>query len=252
MNRLARLYGRFLESYCREFVEWASDGLAQFSGNESYDTPQGQALATDIVIEDGSDTATFLEISKKRFNLLRTAVHADMPGLSLDLDQMIIEKAAQVGRYIVDLERGRHALSKPATAAIPVVVTGQDVPGLLGLSALIREKLEAAKPFKSVEMDVSPLTWMSVDELESLAIAFDGKLNLREFLQRKIGHADSVARASGIRNYLYYYCPESRRPPGTMPRELPGQDGYLKRVIIDTVASWGMPITPTTAIVGDG
>jgi hypothetical protein len=247
MNRLARLYGRFLEIYCREIVEWASDGLAlQFSGNEPYKTPQGQVLATDIVIEDESDTATFLEISKKRFNLLKTAVHADMPGLSLDLDQMIIEKAAQVGKYIADLEQGRHTLPKPATAAIPVIVTGQDVPGLLGISALIREKLEAAKPFEDVQMNVSPLTWMSIDELESLAIAFDGKLNLREFLQGKIGHADPVARASSIRNYLYYYCPESRRPPGTMPRELPGQDGYLKRVIIDTVATWGMPTVPVS------
>jgi len=52
-----------------------------------------------------------------------------MPGLSLDLDQMIVEKAAQVGKYIARSREGRHALPKPAKAAIPVVVTGQECLG---------------------------------------------------------------------------------------------------------------------------
>jgi hypothetical protein len=251
MNRFARLYGRFLERYCREIVQWSSDKLAiQISGDELYGTPNGQARATDIVIQDESNTAIFIEISKKRFNLLETAVQADMPGLSRDLDQMIVEKVGQIGRYIEDLESGRHVLSKPALAAIPVVITGQDVPGMLGISSVINAKLNATKPFASVRMEVKPLTWMSVDELESLATAFDGKLNFRDFIERKIGHVDPAARASSVRNYLFYFCQESRRPPGTMPRELPGHGGYLQRVIVDTLSSWGMQVTPSAGTPG--
>jgi hypothetical protein len=146
-----------------------------------------------------------------------------MPGLSRDLDQMIVEKAAQIGKYIVDLEMGRHALSKGATLALPVVITGQEVPGMLGLSSMIREKVDCAKPFENVKMDVLPVTYMSIDELESLAITFNGKLDLRTFIEKKQQHADPIARASSIRNYLYYYCSESRLPEGATPRSLPAR-----------------------------
>jgi hypothetical protein len=130
--------------------------------------------------------------------------------------------------------------SKGATLALPVVITGQEVPGMLGLSSMIREKVDCAKPFENVKMDVLPVTYMSIDELESLAIAFNGKLDLRTFIEKKQQHADPIARANTIRNYLYYYCSESRLPEGATPRSLPGSDGYLQRVVIDTVAKWGM------------
>lgn len=235
-QRFTRMYGRFLEEYCREIVKWATDGLSfSITGDEEYTTRYGPRRATDIIIQCESHPSVFMEVSKKRFNLIATIANGDMASLSKDLDQMIVEKVEQIGKYIRDVESGLSALSQPCSEALPLIITGQAVPGMLGIPRLIRDKLAAVEPFAKVAMAVGGVSYMSVDELESLAKAFGGRLDLAALIRKKHNHPETAARDGSVRNFFYYYYSDST---AREPRELPSQTELFKRTVIETFEKW--------------
>jgi hypothetical protein len=240
-ERLSRLFGRFLEDYCDELLTIGTDGASLTKSREiQYKTPFGDRKSTDIVICDGDGVASFVEISKKRFNLMRTIMNEDATGLSTDLDQMIVEKAEQIDRSFRDLRNLLYSYPFEVKEIVPIIVTGQDVPGMLAIRSLVRKRVQELALFEGLPAD--ELTYLSIEELESLVVMLPGSLNLGQLLREKAKHKSPVARAESVGNYIYYFRPDVSRTDRAVRTTLPGYSDYFRDVIMKTIEKWGIEV----------
>jgi len=239
--RFSRAFGLFLEDYCYELLSFGTAKLPITVSREiKYDTPQGQRKSTDIVLRDEYSVAAFLEISKKRFNLLKTIVDEDATGLATDIDQMVIEKAQQIDRSYRDLLTGYYTYPFEIALIVPIVVTAQDIPGMLAVKKIIRDRIRERGFFAG--LPATELAYLSIDELESLVVAYPGTLDLGALVREKLDHPSSIARAAGVRNYLYFFKNEDVTRDGARGAVLPGDAEYFRNVIMKTLERWGLQV----------
>jgi hypothetical protein len=237
-RQFSRLQGHFLEEYVADLFRILLPANYHQYGEIEY--LNGQNKSSDVVairIEDGA--TVFTEVTKTRFRLTESLFAMDDAAIKKDIDSMILRKAKQVQRCVTDLHNGLFSYPEAVTSIAPLIVTGQNIPGLIYLKNWIEEELQSRSLLQSTE----PLVYCDIEELEVLSIAAPGTIDLYALLTEKAKHPDLLARAQSLKNYLHYYRPDisHKRLPGETI--LPGYEEAVTNMIEPAVRSWGFDMT---------
>jgi hypothetical protein len=238
-KRFSRLQGDFLEHYVYELIADLAAPDYRIFGEITYPSPYGNRKSTDVVaIRPADQSAVFVEVTKTRFRLFESIFEMDEAAVEIDVDNMVVRKAKQIQERIDDLAAGFYHFEVPVSRIAPLIVTGQGVPGLLALREIIEAKLQRNGWLQATE----PLLWCDIEELEGLALAGAGSVDLFELLYEKAHHKDKLARLQGLKNYLYYYRPKLIQKSSASETVFPQFDELRDTVLRPTLREWGLPV----------
>jgi hypothetical protein len=239
-RRFSGFQGHFLEDYVAKLVAQMITPGYELYREIRYMAPGGHRKSTDVVARRTSDgAAAFIEVTKTRFRLTESLFALDEQAVMKDIDSMVVRKAGQIQRRIDDLQAGLFAFPGPISVIAPVVVTGQGIPGLIYLKHRVEAELRAG----SILQTTVPLLYCDIEELEGLALADPGNIDLFALLREKAEHVDPLARLQGLKNYLHYFREDLSRKKTPRETVFPEYDEAVKNAIEPTLRSWGLSMT---------
>jgi hypothetical protein len=239
-KRFSRLQGHFLESYVGELIAMILPTGYCLHHEIRYVAPGGHRKSTDAVairVPDGA--AVFIEVTKTRFRLTESLFALDETAVIKDIESMVLRKAKQIQRSLTDLADGLYSYPETVTSVAPVVVTGQGIPGLVYLKHRIEEELRSRDILQTTEA----LLYCDVEELEGLALAAPGTVDLYALLVEKSRHPDLLARAQSLKNYLHYYRTDISRKYTPRETVFPEHEEAMRDMVEPALRSWGLSMT---------
>jgi hypothetical protein len=239
-RRFPVMHGRFFESYVHSLMQFIIGEQAyELSGEREYEVPsEGKRLSTDTVMIRKRDGASvFVEVTRSRFSLVKSVFALDEKAVKRDLEAMVIKKAEQIQKTVDHLQDGYFAYTTPVGSIIPIVVTGQGIPGVIYLRGWIQGELAS----RNLLQKTLPLLYCDVEELELVALMSEGKVDFYDLLWEKANHSESIARLQSLKNYLYYFRTDlSEREYGQVFPEFHS----AVEAALSAVKSWGIADGP--------
>ncbi len=192
-EQFSRLYGKFLENYVYDLLRTLtpSDGFA-VRREQVYRVRGGaEHRSTDITVQNlQSGDSVFVEVTKKRYRLIETLLNMERRAFEADIDQMIVEKAEQIDGCLADLAANEFSLDISPTTVQPVVVGGQPVPGTFAMPAYVQSELAKRHLLRGT----APLIYLSIEDVEALAVSAPGAVDLFALLAEKTNHPNGFAK----------------------------------------------------------
>jgi hypothetical protein len=231
-GRLRAFWGEFLESYVFDLVSAATNqNAAQLFREKKYGTPEKKS--SDVSIFTGN-AAVFIDVTATRFRLRDSVVGLDDQAAEEDLERFIVHKIRdEVARCARDFRAGELQFAGIDSAAIDriyaLAVSPQSVPRMIGIT----ESLDRMMP--GVPNGLTQWDFFDLNEIEFLATAFPGDLNLADVIAAK--RADEFGRRRSVTNYLYFKNRALFRVAGD-PNERPAEPWFER--IKAQLRAWGL------------
>jgi hypothetical protein len=245
-KKFSRLQGHFLEEYAALLVKDCVGDAYDVHREIRYAAPGGHRKSPDVIARRKADGAAVLvEVTKTKFRLEESLLSLDETAVMKDINAMVIRKAEQIQHRIDDLQKELYQVPGGITAIAPLVVSGQGIPGLIYL----KDRIEAELRSRKLLQDTVPLSYCDIEELEAIALAAPGEIDLFALLREKAEHRDGLARLQSLKNYLYYYRPDLSRIKEPRETTFPEYEMAITNAINPTLRAWGLVMSESSGAV---
>lgn len=232
-DMFTRYFGEFFEDYIVDLIRASHPTPHLVFGERKYVTEEGtEGNATDLVIFEG-ESALFIDISASRFNVTKTLIDLDPEFIRKDMEKIIVCNAEQLDKSIRAFRDGRLSYNGVSPSTIqriyPIVLTIQPVPRAFAFNRRALDEIERRGLLRETER----LEILTAEDAEGLGAFYAGGILLSDVLARKFFHPHPKAQNDSLKNYLFYFEPETLKKavrPTTQVDKSPWIDSVMSLV----------------------
>jgi hypothetical protein len=240
-GRFTSFFGHYLEAYVALLMREATPPTSKrrivrevlFTSKEG-----SEAKSTDVVAIE-SRSAVFLEVVAKRPRVAQSLRDVESDAVREDLDQMLVEKAAEVGARLVDFAEERFDLDGTRRVDLdsifPIVVVVEPMLTELGIAQDTEQRVAGAPGLADAER----VQILDIEGLEALGRTLQKGSLLSDILSTKLKSPETAA--CGMKDYLVDHHHDVSRTP-----EMQARFEAATNAVLAQAGAFGVPGAPAT------
>jgi hypothetical protein len=192
-GRFTSFFGNYLEAYVAQLMNESALAPARTVLREvDYSVGKLTHKSTDVVVREGR-RLVLLEVVAKRLNAFRSLRDLDTDAITKDLNQMVVNKAAEISNRVADFENGHYSFDDITIDDVddifPVVVILEPLLAQFGLAVTIEAELVTRGKLG----DTNALQVIDIESLEAVQRTLQSGALLSDILTAKLAHPMSAA-----------------------------------------------------------